>query len=349
MVVSVPPCSAQAGPAKEAGNKAFAAQRYDAAVEHFSEAIRADPGSALLRSNRAGALSSLGRHCEALEDAAMCISIQPDWWKGYIRRGHAQFQLGRFADSERSYLEAQKLNPDEKAVALGLEQSRQRMREMGIPLHQDNESVALRSAAGGAAPVAAPVAAPGAAAERAAASDAFQRRTPAEMRASLKRNVGQLSDRALDAELQDAGVNVPPGTSRAQKVKIYLDLASACVAGGGPAAQPPGQQAAPSAKRSNCDITTKGDELLEKRRQWVEQWSTWDNARLVQELRRLGVDGTGLSKADLIDVLLQEKTDRYARSGCTSGRMQAAGLATAALAILGTFGGMAIALTSNSG
>jgi len=70
---------------------------------------------------------------------------------------------------------------------------------------------------------------------------------------------------------------------------------------------------------------------------------------MVQELRRLGVDGTGLSKADLIDVLLQEKTDRYARSGCTSGRMQAAGLATAALAILGTFGGMAIALTSKSG
>ena len=43
---------------KEAGNKAFSAGNFEEAYERFTEAVRLDSGSALLRSNRAGALAS---------------------------------------------------------------------------------------------------------------------------------------------------------------------------------------------------------------------------------------------------------------------------------------------------
>lgn len=51
-----PSCNALATPAKDAGNGSFAAGRYQEAYDYYSQAILADPESALLRSNRSGAL-----------------------------------------------------------------------------------------------------------------------------------------------------------------------------------------------------------------------------------------------------------------------------------------------------
>jgi len=118
--VAPPSCCAEAVAAKEAGNKAFQAGNYEEALACFTEAVRQDPCSALLRSNRAGALASLGQHTEALSEAEICVNLQPDWWKGHSRKGHAQFNLGRNVDSERSFREANRLNPTEQSVLQAL-------------------------------------------------------------------------------------------------------------------------------------------------------------------------------------------------------------------------------------
>jgi hypothetical protein len=32
----------------------------------------------------------------ALEDATRCVELNPNWWKGYLRKGTALLALGRF-------------------------------------------------------------------------------------------------------------------------------------------------------------------------------------------------------------------------------------------------------------
>eukprot|EP00434_Breviolum_minutum_P040031 symbB.v1.2.035563.t1/scaffold4822.1/size34315/1 len=99
-MADAPTCNALASPAKDAGNSSFAAGRYQEAYDYYSQAIQADPDSALLRSNRSGALAALGRHVEALADADKCCQLRPDWYKSHVRRGHAMFQLNRVTDAE---------------------------------------------------------------------------------------------------------------------------------------------------------------------------------------------------------------------------------------------------------
>lgn len=337
MVSRAPACSAEAAEAKEAGNRAFSAQRYEEAYQHFSEAILRDPRSALLRSNRSGALACLGRHPEALADADLCVSLQPDWWKGYTRRGHAQFQLERYADSEASYLQALQLNPQEKAIIVGLEKARQMLRQGGLT-HQPSldPSPGLRSAAADAPGAPELVSLYGADAPAVAGLSAvegqFKRLNADEIRARLEKGVGQLSDQALDNELREAGVAVPASATRVDKVHLYLEIARRAAAA----------QAAPETTKQLAP--SKGDRLIEQRKKWLGEWQAWDNERLIKELRRLGVDGEGLSRGDLIDVLLKEKSDRFSRQGCTHRNMQACGLAAVALTVLGTFGAMALVI-----
>ncbi|CAL1164391.1 unnamed protein product [Cladocopium goreaui] len=99
-MADAPTCNALATPAKDAGNSSFAAGRFQEAYDYYSQAIMADPDSALLRSNRSGALAALGRYVEALADADKCCQLRPDWYKSHVRRGHAMFQLNRVTDAE---------------------------------------------------------------------------------------------------------------------------------------------------------------------------------------------------------------------------------------------------------
>ena len=38
---------------------------------------------------------------KALEDASKCISVKPDWVKGYSRKGTALQSLGKYEDAEQ--------------------------------------------------------------------------------------------------------------------------------------------------------------------------------------------------------------------------------------------------------
>jgi len=83
--------------------------------------------------------------------------------------------------------------------------------------------------------------------------------------------------------------------------------------------------------------------LLERRKQWLDEWSSWDDARLIKRLARLGIDGDGLVRAQLLDELLQVETDRYA-DRCNPARIQKYALVGVGALILCSFVGMAIAV-----
>lgn len=62
-------------------NEACQRGDFQTAVELYTEALQADPQSCILYSNRSAALLKLGRHQEALDDAAQACELNPKWPK----------------------------------------------------------------------------------------------------------------------------------------------------------------------------------------------------------------------------------------------------------------------------
>lgn len=88
---------ARAAQAKEYGNQAFAAQQYDTAVRHFTDAIALSE-EAVFYSNRAAAYQALGQHRNAAEDAKRVVAIDKSWVKGWIRLGAAHTALKEWSE-----------------------------------------------------------------------------------------------------------------------------------------------------------------------------------------------------------------------------------------------------------
>lgn len=106
--------------AKAKGNTEFSAKNYQAAIEHFTEAIKHDPSDHVFFSNRSACYASLEQYDKALADGAECVRLKPDWPKGYTRKAHAEFFLKKFDDAIDSYKAGLKLAPDDAALKEGL-------------------------------------------------------------------------------------------------------------------------------------------------------------------------------------------------------------------------------------
>ena len=66
---------------------------YCALTIWFHQAILLDPADATLYSNRSLCHLKIGEKGDALVDANTCISLRPEWPKGYYRKGAAHMSL----------------------------------------------------------------------------------------------------------------------------------------------------------------------------------------------------------------------------------------------------------------
>jgi stress-induced-phosphoprotein 1 len=96
---------------KTKGNAALQANRFDEAIDYYSQAIKIDSNNHVLFSNRSAALVKAKKYTEALEDAEQCIKINPNWSKGYSRKGNAFEFLGRLSDAKTAYEAGLKIDP----------------------------------------------------------------------------------------------------------------------------------------------------------------------------------------------------------------------------------------------
>ncbi|KAF9105990.1 Hsp90 cochaperone [Mortierella sp. AM989] len=99
--------------ARERGNALYKASKYVDAIKEYTEAIKRDDTDPRAYSNRAQCYTKLMAINEALKDCETCISLDPKFVKGYIRKAAIQFlkkeytecletcQLAKAADVEK--------------------------------------------------------------------------------------------------------------------------------------------------------------------------------------------------------------------------------------------------------
>ena len=83
---------------RDQGNDEFRKGNYLKAAALYTKAIKEDSECAALYSNRSAALAHLNKLPKALADAEVCIRLQPEWDKGYFRKGSALEAQGKLEE-----------------------------------------------------------------------------------------------------------------------------------------------------------------------------------------------------------------------------------------------------------
>lgn len=110
---------------KAQGNAALQKGNLSEAIECYSKAINADGTNAIYYSNRSAAYLKQGNANNALTDAESCIGLNPNFAKGYSRKGAALHGLKRYNDSIKAYEDGLVKFPGDKGLVSGLEQVKQ--------------------------------------------------------------------------------------------------------------------------------------------------------------------------------------------------------------------------------
>jgi stress-induced-phosphoprotein 1 len=92
------------------------------AIEQYTKAINVDGSNHVYFSNRSAAYLSMGDANNALEDARSCIALNPEFAKGYSRKGAALHTLKRYNDATAAYEEGLAKFPGDAGLQKGLEQ-----------------------------------------------------------------------------------------------------------------------------------------------------------------------------------------------------------------------------------
>ncbi len=96
------------------------AKNFSEAIEHYTNAINMDGSNHVYYSNRSAAYLSKNEAVNALEDANSCIGLNPNFAKGYSRKGAALHALKRYNDSIAAYNEGLEKFPGDKGLTNGL-------------------------------------------------------------------------------------------------------------------------------------------------------------------------------------------------------------------------------------
>ncbi|KAI6694220.1 hypothetical protein NL676_021930 [Syzygium grande] len=93
---------------------AMSGGKLDEAIEHLTEAIMLNPGSAILYATRASVFVKLKKPNAAIRDAEAALQINLDSAKGYKARGMARAILGKWEEAASDLHVASKIDHDEE-------------------------------------------------------------------------------------------------------------------------------------------------------------------------------------------------------------------------------------------
>jgi len=111
---------------KDEGNELMKQNKYEEAVEKYTEAIVVYPFATYF-CNRAAAYSKLNRHEYAVNDAKEALKLDPEYSKAFARMGFAYLSLNNLKDAEDCYLNALRLDPNNQSYKDNLDAVREKM------------------------------------------------------------------------------------------------------------------------------------------------------------------------------------------------------------------------------
>lgn len=102
------------------GNKAFAQKDYNTAIELFTKAIEKDASNHVFFSNRSGSYINIGQYDQAIVDADECIKLNPNFVKGYARKGLALLNQGKLNEAKEAYQTGLNIDANNKLLVDGM-------------------------------------------------------------------------------------------------------------------------------------------------------------------------------------------------------------------------------------
>ncbi|KAJ3099654.1 Hsp90 cochaperone [Phlyctochytrium bullatum] len=115
---------------KAQGNKAFASGDFKTAISFFTQAIDQDGSNHVLFSNRSACYASLKDYVKALDDADKTVELNPNWAKGYSRKGAALYGLSRYKEATEAYQAGLAIEPSNAQLQKGLKDSEAALTEL---------------------------------------------------------------------------------------------------------------------------------------------------------------------------------------------------------------------------
>lgn len=105
---------------KERAGKEYASKNYRAAIALYEDAISAAQGDKsllkIIYSNRSACHCQLRDGSAALLDAEQCIKQDPNWARGWVRKGDAFYEMRKFVEAYNAYNSAARLDPQDKSI-----------------------------------------------------------------------------------------------------------------------------------------------------------------------------------------------------------------------------------------
>ncbi|XP_041827752.1 tetratricopeptide repeat protein 31 isoform X2 [Melanotaenia boesemani] len=124
------------------GNRLFASGQYEMAVKCFTDAIKYNPKEFKLFGNRSLCYERLQQYENALRDADVALSMEPNWIKGLFRKGKALCGLRRYYEASLIYKEVLKLESTSTEAAQELKRAQTlHLMEMGFSWAQCSEAL----------------------------------------------------------------------------------------------------------------------------------------------------------------------------------------------------------------
>mmetsp|Transcript_23770 Transcript_23770/g.34911 ORF Transcript_23770/g.34911 Transcript_23770/m.34911 type:complete len:162 (+) Transcript_23770:37-522(+) len=111
--------------AKQAGNAAYKAGRYEVAVALYSKAIELcvdESQRKVYYSNRAAAHFGLKSFAKSRADASTCTTLDDQWEKGWYRKGLAEEGLELYREAEESFRKGVDCAPRDEALQRALQE-----------------------------------------------------------------------------------------------------------------------------------------------------------------------------------------------------------------------------------
>ena len=101
---------------KKRGNAAFKNKSFLEAETLYTAAIKWNPNTTALYSNRCAARVEMAKFTDALEDGEKCVELKPDWSKSHFRVGQALAGLDRTDEALSAFRRVLNVSPADKAA-----------------------------------------------------------------------------------------------------------------------------------------------------------------------------------------------------------------------------------------